>query len=63
MLFDIHTHTQQAFEAACHQLELQAGATLFEILSNPQDYTTAQLDEAEYLDSWDCWLYTVGEEA
>ena len=52
-------HTVEAFELACQQLEdLSGGYSLFSVLNAPSSFPDEVLELAEYLDSWDCWLYT-----
>lgn len=53
-------HTHEAFLLACEQLEdMTDGCTLFEILANPEFFTSEIIDLAEYLDCWDCYLFTL----
>ena len=53
-------HSLDAFLLACEQLEdMTEGSDFFTVLANPEAHSSEARDLAEYLDCWDCWLFTV----
>ena len=45
------------FNRACFALEVEAGVQdYWEILELPDNYTQRHVEQAEYLDDWDCYL-------
>lgn len=59
MTFTTDHHTLEVFLLACSQLEdLTDGANLFEVLGNPELFSSEARDLADYLDCWDCWLFS-----